>query len=69
MESATVTEVFKHQVCFRPLTNTWPSMEFPCDALGRVDLDILSPAEKNDYLFARAMMGRDYAAPAVRPRG
>ena len=68
MESATTPTVCDYQVCFRPLTNAWRSMAFPCDALGRVDLDILSPKDKNDYLFARAMMGRDYAAPAIRPR-
>jgi hypothetical protein len=32
------------------------------------DLDALSPRVKGNYLFARAMIGRDYAVPEVAPR-
>lgn len=39
---------------------------FPCDREGRVDLDALSESAKTNYLFARAMVGREYASPAVR---
>ena len=42
---------------------------FPCDPKGRVEMDRLSDRERNNYLFARAMVGRDLAAPAVRPMG
>ena len=38
---------------------------FPCDPEGHVDLDQLSDRARNDYLFARALVGRDMAAPAV----
>lgn len=41
---------------------------FPCDYEGHVDMDRLSDRARNDYLFARAMVGRDLAVPAVRPR-
>ena len=41
------------------------SLAFPCDAAGRVDLDALCERERNKYLFARALMGRDYAFPVV----
>ena len=32
-----------------------------------MNLDALSDRAKVDYLFARAMVGREYAGPAVRP--
>jgi len=43
-------------------------LAFPCDAAGRVDLDALNERERNDYLFARAVMGRDFAYPVVAAR-
>jgi hypothetical protein len=45
------------------------SLAFPCDAAGRVDIDALNDRERNNYLFARALMGRDYAFPVVAVRG
>ena len=45
------------------------SLAFPCDAAGRVDIDALNERERNNYLFARAVMGRDYAFPVVAVRG
>jgi hypothetical protein len=43
-------------------------LAFPCDATGRVDLDALNERERNNYLFARAVMGRDFAFPVVVDR-
>ncbi len=40
---------------------------FPCDAQGRVDLDSLSERARANYFFARSVIGRDVAVPAVRP--
>ena len=41
-------------------------LAFPCDPQGRVDLNAVSDRTKNDYLFARAMVGREYAMPIVQ---
>lgn len=38
---------------------------FLCDAKGCVDLDILDPREINNHLFARAPIGRAFAAPRL----
>ncbi len=38
---------------------------FPCDEQGRVEIDSLSERARIDYLFARAMLGRQYAASRV----
>jgi hypothetical protein len=54
------------EVHFRSLLQRGLSLIFPCDRDGRVNLDALSDRAKTDYLFARAMVGRQYASPAVR---
>ena len=41
------------------------SLAFPCNAAGQVDLNALDERSRNLYLFARALMGRDYAFPVV----
>lgn len=48
--------------------NDRESLAFPCDAAGRVDLDALDERRRNEYLFARALMGRDYAFPVMASR-
>ena len=41
------------------------SLAFPCNAAGHVDLDTLDEHKRNQYLFARVLMGRDYAFPVL----
>lgn len=45
------------------------SFSFPCDERGGVDLDALSERARNNYLFARAMVGRELTTPEVRVVG
>lgn len=52
-------------LCFRSLFNSGRGYAFPCDADGRVDLDQLSERVRINYLYARAMVGRDLGVPAV----
>jgi hypothetical protein len=54
------------EVHFRSLLRRGFELVFPCDGEGHVDLDALSDRAKADYLFARAMVGREYAGPALR---
>jgi hypothetical protein len=49
------------------LFNSGRGYSFPCDPKGLVDLDQLSDGARNNYLYARAMVGRELAFPAVRP--
>lgn len=57
-----------YEIYYRPLADTQSTLRFPCDVQGHVDLDELSPQAVENYLFARAMVGRDYAMPAVVPQ-
>lgn len=40
---------------------------FPCDPKGQVDLDRMSEKARNNYFYARAMVGRELTVPAVVP--
>jgi hypothetical protein len=54
-----------YRLRFAPLAGHGQARAFRCDAAGRVDLDALDERERCDYLFARALVGRDFRAPAV----
>ncbi|MDP2008501.1 MAG: hypothetical protein Q8K45_22735 [Rubrivivax sp.] len=52
---------------FESLFDPGHGLVFPCDALGHVELDALSDAARCDYLYARAVVGREFALPVVVP--
>ena len=56
-----------YQIRFQSLHHEGRALAFPCDAQGRVQLDALSDRARDNYLFARAVVGREYAHPAVLP--
>lgn len=56
-----------HQIRYQSLAKAGRSLCFPCDAEGHVPLDDLSERARANYLFARSLVGRDYAMPSVRP--
>ena len=56
---------FQFQLCFRSLFHSGRSFAFPCNPQGHVEMDQLSEAARNNYLFARAMVGRELATPLV----
>ena len=55
------------QLRFQSLFDPGRGFAFPCDAQGHVDLDALSEKARNNYLYARAMVGRELATPRVEP--
>lgn len=54
------------EVCFESLFNAGRCLAFPCDSGGHVDIDALSPRARQNYLYARALIGRDFSYPRVR---
>jgi hypothetical protein len=54
---------------FQSLFDSGRGYAFPCDPTGQVDLDGLSERARNNYFYARAMVGRELAVPALRPSG
>jgi hypothetical protein len=53
------------EVRFDDLFHSGRWLTFPCDAQGHVDIDALSERSRNNYLYARAMVGREYSAPSI----
>ena len=40
---------------------------FPCDEAGTVEMNALSDRVRDDYLLARALVGRDFHSPPNAP--
>ncbi|HEY4081727.1 MAG TPA: hypothetical protein VGM81_13630 [Burkholderiaceae bacterium] len=53
------------EVRFESLFIPGRALTFPCDDHGQVNLDALPPRAKNNYFFARAMVGKDFSPPAL----
>jgi hypothetical protein len=57
----------RYELRFQSLFDEGRGFAFPCDALGHVDMDALSDRAKQNYLYARAVIGREVTMPAVLP--
>lgn len=67
LSSKTLPEPPRFELRFRSLFHEGRALAFPCDAGGQVHLDSLSERARANYLYARVVVGREYAAPAVLP--
>jgi hypothetical protein len=54
------------QLRFQPLFDAGRAYAFPCDAAGHVDMDALGEQALNNYLYARALIGREMSMPQVQ---
>jgi hypothetical protein len=55
-----------YELRFQSLFDEGRGYAFPCDAKGHVDLDAMSERARLNYLYARTVIGREFATPAVR---
>lgn len=55
-----------HLLHFEPLSAQGAGLDIPCDPEGQVGLDALGDKLRNDYFFARALIGCVFARPTVR---
>jgi len=55
----------RFELRFESLFNPGRALAFPCDDKGCVPMDALSDRARCNYLYARAVVGREYATPAV----
>ncbi|WP_423601352.1 hypothetical protein [Roseateles sp. MS654] len=51
---------------FESLFHAGRGLCFPCDERGQVELDQLGEQARENYLFARAVVGHEYATPVVQ---
>ena len=54
-----------YELRFSSLASEGRAYAFPCDARGGVDLATLSERARHNFLFARAVVGREFALPVV----
>jgi hypothetical protein len=55
-----------YELRFQSLFNEGRGWSFPCDAQGHVDLDRMSDRARNNYFFARTVIGREVTLPRVQ---
>jgi hypothetical protein len=53
------------EIRFQSLFREGRALAFPCDREGHIDLDAISERARNNYFFARATIGIEYAMPVV----
>ena len=58
-------DYIEFELRFQSLFDPGRRLAFPCDAAGNVDLDRLGHRALNNYLFARATVGREFSHPKV----
>ena len=61
------TQGFEYELRFQSLFDPGRGYSFPCDASGLVNMDSLCDRSRNNYLFARAVVGIELAHPNVLP--
>ena len=64
-KTSPVQAAASYVIRFQSLFHEGRALAFPCDREGRVDLDKVNERLRNNYLFARAMLGREFAMPVV----
>jgi hypothetical protein len=64
---ASSSQATRYEICYRPLSEGGRPLSFPCDEHGHVHMDALTERALNSYLYARAVVGREFARPAVLP--
>lgn len=62
---AFATDPSRFVLRFESLFDPGRGLAFPCDEHGHVALDALSERARRNYFYARVVVGREYAAPAV----
>ena len=66
MGTSAMTSESGYHLRFQPLSGAGRGYCFPCDPSGQVDLDALDERGRIDYFFARTVVGRELARPAVQ---
>jgi len=65
MNTPTLHQTDHCELRFQSLFDPGRALAFPCDDRGQVDLDLLSDRARQNYLWANAVVGREFSVPAV----
>ena len=64
MNATLPAEGFELRFC--SLFHEGRGLTFPCNEQGHIDMDAMSPRARDNYLYARSVIGREFAVPVVR---
>jgi hypothetical protein len=64
--SSQTTHFNRFELRFQSLFNEGRGFAFACNSSGQVNLDELSERSRRNFLFAKAMVGREFATPSIR---
>ena len=64
-ESTLLASAPHYELRYTGLFDRGHGFAFPCDAAGHVDLDKLSDLVRRNYLYARAVVGREFSIPII----
>jgi len=64
-ESTPAARAPRYELRYTGLFDRGHGFAFPCDAEGHVDLDKLSDLVRRNYLYARAVVGRELSLPVI----
>ena len=65
--SAIATVEDRYELRYNGLFNRGRGFAFPCDAMGHVDIDLLTDRGRLNYFYARTVVGAELSAPIVLP--
>ena len=68
MDKSSLPEA-RYELRYTGLFNPGRGYSFPCDAKGRVDLDHFTDRCRNNYFYARAVVGAQLSVGVVRLMG
>jgi len=57
----------RYELLFPCLFKPGRGFAFPCDAAGNVTIDELCERRRDNYFYARAVVGKELSPPLVRP--
>jgi hypothetical protein len=66
MQSPQAPQPTRFELRFQSLFEDGRGYAFSCDEAGHVDIDTLSSRARLNYFYARTVIGREVAMPAVR---
>jgi hypothetical protein len=58
-------QAVRYELRFLSLLEGGRGFAFPCDVDGRVNIVCMSEGSRNDYFYARKVVGREFSVPAV----
>jgi hypothetical protein len=65
-DAQTLQDRGPYELSFQSLFGNGRGYSFPCDAAGHVDIDALSFKARQNYFYARTVIGRELSMPAVQ---